>query len=55
MGNIERNLVNFHGKIHFELLDETKTNGYVKYMMCIKYKPFVLANPMIEREVSLDF
>lgn len=55
MGNIERNLVNFHGKIHFELLDETKTNSYVKYIMCIKYKPFVLANPVIEREVLLDF
>lgn len=54
MGNIERDLVNFHEKIHFELLDETKTNSYVKYMMCIKYKPFVLANPMTEREVSLD-
>ena len=47
MGNSERNLVNFHGKIHFELLDETRTNKYVKYMMCIKYKPFVPANPMI--------
>lgn len=56
MGNtlIEGNLVNFHGKIHFELLDETKITSYVKYMMCVKYKPFVLANPIIKREVSLD-
>lgn len=54
MGNIERNPVNFHGKIQFELLDETKTNSFVKYMMCVKYKPFVLANPMTKRQVSLD-
>lgn len=53
MGNTERNLVNFHGKIHLELLDEARTNSNVKYMMRVKYKPFVLANPVIEMEVSL--